>query len=87
MSINHRFAVNEKKVKRYGKLYHSIDFELNDNLTNEEIKNNQYEPIVGKFLIGDKVFSVTCSELKYIMETAYTAHEIYLKSYKLGMYR
>ena len=85
MSINHRHAIDEKTTKRFGKLFHSIDFELSDNLTNEQAKNEPYQVTVGKFMIGHKSFDVTLKELRYIMETAHAAQESYFKAYRLGL--
>ena len=87
MSLNQRHAINQKKTRRYGKLFHSIDFELGNNLTNEQAKNQPYDTTVGKFMIGNRSFDVTLKELKYIMETAHAAQESYFKAYRLGMFR
>ena len=43
MSVNSRFAIDEKRVKRFGKLYSSIDFDLSNNLTAEQyITKNEF---------------------------------------------
>ena len=49
MSVNSRYAINEDRVKRFGKLYSSIDFDISDNLTAEQyFTKNDYQTI-GKF--------------------------------------
>ena len=56
MGINGRFGIDEKKVKRLGKNYSSIDFDLKDNLTEDAyVTKGDYTP-VGQFTIANKYF-------------------------------
>ena len=36
MSINNRFGIDENRVKRFGKNYSSIDFDIKENLNAED---------------------------------------------------
>ena len=83
--INQTYAYDQKYVKRYGKLYGSIDFEVNENLSGELFKKQPNKPVVGKLMIGGKTFDVTYQELDMIARTMKTAKETINKRYKLGM--
>jgi hypothetical protein len=85
--INQTYAYDQKYVKRYGKLYGSIDFEVNENLSGELFKKQPNKPVVGKLMIGGKTFDVTYQELDMIARTMKTAKETINKRYKLGMMR
>jgi len=70
MGINGRFGIDEKKVKRLGKNYSSIDFDLKENLTAEAyVTKGDYTP-VGELIIANKYFPVTIKELEKIEQTA-----------------
>ena len=45
MSINQRHSIDKERTKRYGRLWHTIDFELNDN-----ISVDRYHKILIKYL-------------------------------------
>lgn len=85
MSVNNRYAIDEKRVKRFGKLYSSIDFDISDNLTAEQyFTKNDYQPI-GKFFIGKNSFEVTFKELEKIQETVYEARQAMERAYQIGL--
>ena len=85
--INQTWAYDQKYVKRYGKLYGSIDFEVNENVSAELFKKQPNKPVVGKLMIGGKKFDVTYQELDMIQRTLKTAKETVNKRYKLGYMR
>ena len=85
--INQTWAYDQKYVRKYGKLYGSIDFELNENVSQELFKNQPEKPVIGKLMIGGKTFDVTFQELDQIQRTLQTAKETVNKRYKLGMMR
>ena len=85
--VNNTFAYDQKYVRRYGKLYGSIDFEINDNISAELFKKQPNKPVVGKLLIGGKSFNVTYQELDMIARTMDAAKEVVNRKYKMGMRR
>ena len=85
--INQTWAYDQKYVKKYGKLYGSIDFEVNENISADMFKKQQNKPVVGKLMIGGKKFDVTFQELDQIQRTLQAAKEVVNKRYKLGFMR
>jgi hypothetical protein len=85
--INQTWAYDQKYVKKYGKLYGSIDFEVKENLSAEVFRKQPNKPVVGKLMIGGKTFDVTFQELDQIQKTLQAAKEVVNKKYKLGMMR
>jgi len=85
--INQTWAYDQKYVKKYGKLYGSIDFEVNENVSGKLFEDSKQKPVVGKLMIGGKTFDVTYQELDMIQKTLQTAKETVNKRYKLGMMR
>ena len=85
--INQTWAYDQKYVRKYGKLYGSIDFEVNENISADMFKKQQNKPVVGKLMIGGKKFDVTYQELDMIQRTLQSAKEVVNKRYKLGFMR
>ena len=85
--INQTWAYDQKYVRRYGKLYGSIDFEINENVSAELFKKQPEKPVIGKLMIGGKKFDVTYQELDMIAKTMNAAKEVVNRRYKLGMMR
>ena len=85
MSINSRFAVDQTKVRKYGKLYGSIDFECDNRVSAQVFKMEPNRPLVGEFFIGNQRFAVTMDELELIEQTAREARETVMKRYRMGM--
>jgi len=85
MSVNMSHAMDQDKVRRYGKLFGSIDFECNDKVSAEVFHQNPNSPVVGTLSIGGKSFNVTLDELKHLEQTCRDAHEVVMKRYRLGM--
>ena len=84
--VNNTAAYDQKKVRKYGKLYGTIDFEVNDSISEHYFENNE-KPVVGKLHIGSKTFDVTYQELDQIQRTLQAAKEVVNKRYKLGFMR
>tara|TARA_A100001201_G_scaffold114459_1_gene98116 strand:+ start:403 stop:675 length:273 start_codon:yes stop_codon:yes gene_type:complete len=85
MSVNSRYAIDEKRVKKFGKLYSSIDFDLNSNLTAEQfLTRNDYQ-VIGEFCIGKQKFPITFKELDRIEETCREAKLALQRSYQIGL--
>jgi len=85
--INNTAAYDQKYVRRYGKLYGSIDFEINENVSHELFKKQPEKPVIGKLMIGGKTFDVTYQELDQIAKTMQAAKEVVNRRYKMGMMR
>jgi len=85
--VNLTYAYDQKYVRKYGKLYGSIDFEVNENVSAEMFKKQQNKPVIGQLMIGGKKFDVTFQELDQIQRTLQTAKEVVNKRYKLGFMR
>ena len=84
--VNQTAAYDKKRVRKFGKLYSSIDFEVSDTISEHYFENNE-TPVVGKLHIGGKTFDVTYQELDMIARTMNTAKDTVNRKYKLGMMR
>ena len=84
--VNQTAAYDQKRVRKYGKLYGSIDFEINDNISQHYFENNE-KPVVGKLHIGGKTFDVTFQELDMIARTMETAKDTVNRKHRMGMMR
>tara|TARA_Y100001937_G_C7128084_1_gene335848 strand:+ start:808 stop:1071 length:264 start_codon:yes stop_codon:yes gene_type:complete len=87
MSVNSRYAINEKKVQRFGKLYSSIDFDGSDNLTAEQFYTRNDYQVVGEFCIGKQKYPITFKELDRIEETCKEAKSALQRAYQIGLLR
>jgi len=83
--VNNTAAYDQKKVRKYGKLYGSIDFEISD-ITAHTFENHE-KPVVGKLHIGTKTYDVTYQELDMIQKTLQLAKDTVNRKYKMGMMR
>jgi len=86
MSVNSKHAMNSERVKRFGKLFGSIDFTINENVSTEIVKQRKGDTTVGTFEIGGKSFKVTLAEINRIIETAEAAKSVFNKSYSMGRF-
>jgi|TARA_R100000541_G_scaffold41311_3_gene48717 hypothetical protein len=84
--VNNTAQYDQKKVQKFGKLYGTIDFEINDNLTAHNFETNE-TPVVGKLHIGSRSFEVTYQELDMIARTMNSSKDIVNRKYKMGMMR
>lgn len=85
MGLNHSYGIDQKKTRSKGKLYHTIDFELNESYSNENFIKRDTNIALGTLFIGDKVINLTLDECKRIQETMHAAVETTEKKYKLGL--
>lgn len=86
MSLNMTHAMDQTKAKRYGSLFGTIDFNLNENLSSDKIRNRKADTIIGNFEIGGNSYLITLAELDRIIETAESARSTFYKSYTMGRY-
>ena len=84
--VNQTASYDQKRVRKYGKLYGSIDFEVRDSISQHYFENNE-KPVVGKLHIGGKTFDVTYQELDMIARTMSTAKDTVNRKYKMGLMR
>ena len=85
--VNNTAMYDQKKVKRYGKLYGTIDFDVNESLSQEMFEKVPEKPTVGRLEIGGKKFDVTFQELDMLAETIDAAKKTVLMRYRMGMMR
>ena len=50
--INNSFGFDNKRTKKLGKFYNTIDFEVKTDYRIDEFKNEAESPVVGYFEIG-----------------------------------
>jgi|TARA_B100000519_G_C14005605_1_gene326133 hypothetical protein len=85
--VNNTAMYDKKYVRRQGKLYGSIDFEINEKVSQKMFEDQPEKPVIGKLHIGGKTFDVTYQELDMIARTMETAKEVVNRRYKMGMMR
>jgi len=83
--INNTAQWDKKTADRNGKLYGSIDFEINENLSQTIFEKVELKPVVGKLEIGGRRFEVTYQELDLLTETISEAKKVIQMRYKMGM--
>ena len=76
-------ASQTKLLRRYGKLYGSIDFEINENVSGELFNKQPEKPVIGKLMIGGKTFDVTYQELDSIIGEIFRGPGILPEMYNL----
>lgn len=86
MSINQSFNYGTQAAKM-GKLFNTIDFEINPLLTLESVKHRATQTIVGNLKIGQRDYALNLKEIDQIIETLERAKEVYFKKYKLNIFR
>lgn len=85
-SLNMAHAYDPERVKRFGKLFGTIDFEMNEQLSGEVIRQRRSDTKVGSLKIDGKEFGVTLAEVDRLIETLNSAKDVFYKGYTLGKY-
>ena len=85
--VNNTAQYDKKYVRRNGKLYGTIDFEINENVAQKMFEDQPEKPVIGKLHIGGKTFDVTYQELDMIQRTLGVAKDTVNRKYKMGMMR
>jgi len=83
--VNNAFAYDKKRAQRMGKLYNTIDFNVNDKISADLFAKVPEKPIVGELEIGGKSFKVTYQELDAMMSTLNEAKRAVESKYRLGL--
>jgi len=82
--VNNAYAYDKKRAKRMGKLYSTIDFNVNDKISADLFSKVPEEPIVGELEIGGKSFKVTYQEIDAVISTLHDAKRAIEMKYRLG---
>ena len=84
--VNHSYAMDEKKTRRFGKLLGTIDFDLNEPLAKQTIEKLKSDVTIGTLHIGGKEFKMTLAEITHLQETLQQAKVIFNQKYRMRMY-
>lgn len=84
MSLNQPYSYDKNKTKNNGNYFNTIDFKINQNLTNESI-TSKTQPPLGTLTIGKFDFNMTAKELQLLAETCDLAIQTSYKKFKLGL--
>ena len=82
--VNNAYAYDKKRAKRMGKLYSTIDFNVNDKISGELFASVPEKPIVGELEIGGKSFKMTYQEIDAVISTLQDAKRAVEMKYRLG---
>ena len=85
--VNNTAQWDQKKVRKNGKLFGTIDFEINEKVSEYMYENMPEKPTIGKLEIGGKKFDVTYPELTLMIETLEQAKKVVQMRYRMGMMR
>jgi len=84
MSVNHRFAIDDRKTNHQGPLFSSIDFEV-ESSNKAILESRRKNTPAGKLLIGGKEFKLTIGELEHLIETCQIAKQTFFQKYRFGI--
>jgi hypothetical protein len=83
--VNNAFAYDKKRSRKMGKLYSTIDFNVNEKLSGELFSKMPEKPIVGELEIGGKSFKMTYQEINAVISTMQDAKRAVEMKYRLGL--
>ena len=83
--VNNAFAYDKKRSKRMGRLYSTIDFNVNDKVSSDLFAKVPEKPIVGEFEIGGKSFKMTFQEIDAVISTMQDAKRAVEARYRVGL--
>jgi hypothetical protein len=83
--VNNAYAYDKKRSRKMGKLYSTIDFNVNEKISADLFAKVPEKPIVGQLEIGGKSFSVTYQEIDSIISTMQDAKRAIEMKYRLGL--
>ena len=82
--VNNAFAYDKKRSNRMGKLYSTIDFNVNDKISADLFAKVPEKPVVGELEIGGKSFKMTYQEIDAVISTLQDAKRAVEMKYRLG---
>jgi len=85
MSLNQSYAMDQKRVKAYGRIFGSIDFEVKDGIAKEVFTRDRKKTIVGTIHLDGRSFDLTLAEIQRIAETCNNAADVVMKKYRLSL--
>lgn len=85
--INNTAQWDPEKVRKNGKLYGSIDFDINEKVSEYMFEKMPEKPVIGRLEIGGKRFDMTFQELDLAIQTLSEAKRTVMMRYKMGMMR
>lgn len=62
-SVNHPWAISDSAIKKYGKLWESIDFEINQNIYERSFETRPMDIVVGTLVIDKTRKPLTYKQL------------------------
>jgi hypothetical protein len=84
MSVNTTIGMSPEKVKRFGELFGTIDFDVVEHPSKQQLDRFGNDTIAGKFHIGGKEFQLTLAELDRIVETCNIAKTVFFQKYRFN---
>lgn len=84
MSVNTTHGMNPAKVKRFGNLFGTIDFDVIDHPNKTQLERFGNDTIAGTLQIGGKEFELTLAELDRIVETCNIAKTVFFQKYRFN---
>ena len=84
--INQSYAMDEKKTRRFGKFFNTIDFTVTNALSKETVDRLKADTTIGTLQIGSKNFDLTLSEIEHLENTLRQAKNIFQMKYRMGHY-
>jgi len=85
MSINQRYGINPEKTAKKGKLFHTIDYELNSNYSVSDFKNKSTVIPAASFFIDGKEFKLTLHEIERMFESSEAVIKTLYTKYRIGI--
>lgn len=82
MSLNQIRSYDQKRVKRLGKYYASIDFNVNESISVDNYRDRRDKVNAGELSIGGKSYDMNIGELIHLRNTIDRALEVVDKKYR-----
>lgn len=84
MSVNTTVGMNPAKVKRFGNLFGTIDFNVIEHPNKTQLERFGNDTLAGTLQIGGKEFELTLAELDRIVETCNIAKTVFFQKYRFN---
>lgn len=84
MSVNLKYAVDQRKVANLGKYIASMDFEVNST-SKENLQRVGQGTNAGVLSIGNSEFQLTLAEVDHLIQTLQSAKHVFFHKYRFGM--
>lgn len=84
--VNQSGAMDEKKTRRFGKLFKTIDFNLGESPSKEMIEKFKSDTTIGTLHLGGQEFKMTIAEIQHLINTLEQTKVIFNQKYRFGHY-